>query len=878
MSYSRFFLCDLQVHTPADRDHRYGNVGGPAPNEKFARQLIEAHKQAGVEVIAVTDHNRIDWYPVLRAVGEELGAYVFPGVEVSVNGCHLLLIWDRTEEGYRLAQQFLPTLWAPGEPPFDAPSGKPRPVSRGQVLDVAKNATDHHALVFAPHATKSRMGLFATHVCRNADEVAQSGLVLGFDVYGDNCANVLTNPNARFQGTFPRWFISGDVREFADVGQRATYLKLDAPPTLEGIRQAFISAETRVRFPETLKHEWGHVKGVAFLARPEPSWPRIDHLTVTGGFHEGLHLEFGPGLNAIIGGKGTGKSTLIEIIRYVLDAQPPTNSTAAELTGNRRTNFRANAEAEITYRSDEGEAYRVVRSGGDAPPQLFRDGTPVSAALVQKRTSIRVFGQRELHAYAQDRQLRREFVAWHAGSSWTDAITQEQLVLSKLEGIEALISSLETQVAQLDALETEFADLSERLDRARARGVEQLFARAESLTRTNMQIRAALGWPERMLESVERLKGVAVPEVPANAPNTDAWQAEFKTVEQFIRANTVEMTSRLSGLQPIAGQALQDWTTFMAAQQAAIERQLADAGFDDLRVLTETQRRAIDVERRIAALRTIQEQADRRVEDRAQLLQELEINRRHQSRLVELAARELTAKVGERVRVRVDPLADSSQIVNALATAVREAGSRVQRPQLERLAAHSPTKIAAAVRQGSLAIQQLGCTPATAAALAEIPPTAVRQIKQTAVTDVINIEINVGSSVQEQWIDIDHASPGQRATAMLALALSSGEEPLIIDQPEDDLDNRYIYEEVVKVLGRVCGERQVIIATHNANIPVLGDAEMILALDAVADRSAVLAAGGLEAPQVAYQVRHILEGGDEAFRARQNRYKAIQQP
>ena len=79
MAFSRFHLSDLHVHTPADRQHRYGDVGGPTPNAEFARILMEAHAQAGVEVVAVTDHNRVDWYPELRTAGEAVGVYVFPG-------------------------------------------------------------------------------------------------------------------------------------------------------------------------------------------------------------------------------------------------------------------------------------------------------------------------------------------------------------------------------------------------------------------------------------------------------------------------------------------------------------------------------------------------------------------------------------------------------------------------------------------------------------------------------------------------------------------------------------------------------------------------------------------------------------------------------
>src|SRR3712207_4349823 len=59
VTFSRFYLCDLQVHTPADPNQGYGNTGGREPNPAFARRLIQAHADAGVELIAVTDHNRV---------------------------------------------------------------------------------------------------------------------------------------------------------------------------------------------------------------------------------------------------------------------------------------------------------------------------------------------------------------------------------------------------------------------------------------------------------------------------------------------------------------------------------------------------------------------------------------------------------------------------------------------------------------------------------------------------------------------------------------------------------------------------------------------------------------------------------------------------
>lgn len=237
---------------PADPQQKYGDVGGRGPNGDFARTLIEAHHDVGVNVFAVTDHNRVDWYPALREAGDSAGVWVFPGLEISVQGCHLLAIWDRTEDGYRMAQQFVNSLWEPGATPFQS-FGEPRPVTKAGVIEVATEAIEHRALVLAPDCTAKGMGLFGPKVCRNSSEVAQSGTIAGFDVFGNPRADVLSNPRAEFGDIEPRWFASGDVRSLDDVGERAVYLKLGAEPTLEGIRQAFLMPHTRIRWASRRK-------------------------------------------------------------------------------------------------------------------------------------------------------------------------------------------------------------------------------------------------------------------------------------------------------------------------------------------------------------------------------------------------------------------------------------------------------------------------------------------------------------------------------------------------------------------------------------------------------------------------------------------------
>ena len=121
-------------------------------------------------------------------------------------------------------------------------------------------------------------------------------------------------------------------------------------------------------------------------------------------------------------------------------------------------------------------------------------------------------------------------------------------------------------------------------------------------------------------------------------------------------------------------------------------------------------------------------------------------------------------------------------------------------------------------------------------------------------------------------------SAGQKATTILSLILAYGDDPIIIDQPEDDLDNEFVYEQLVPMLREAKERRQIILATHNANIPVNGDAELIVPLE-ISDEAGAqklvggeLALGSLDKKPVQAAVELILEGSVEAFKRRRERY------
>ena len=153
------------------------------------------------------------------------------------------------------------------------------------------------------------------------------------------------------------------------------------------------------------------------------------------------------------------------------------------------------------------------------------------------------------------------------------------------------------------------------------------------------------------------------------------------------------------------------------------------------------------------------------------------------------------------------------------------------------------------------------------------------EIEELELPPTMHIELNVAAEGQApDWRTLEGLSTGQKATAVLLLLLLESEAPLIVDQPEDDLDNRFITEGVVPKMRDEKRRRQFIFATHNANIPVLGDAELIVGLIAKGEAGQGRAEmpaeymGSIDSRTVQSIVEDILEGGKEAFEIRRRKY------
>jgi ABC-type Na+ transport system ATPase subunit NatA len=265
--------------------------------------------------------------------------------------------------------------------------------------------------------------------------------------------------------------------------------------------------------------------------------------------------------------------------------------------------------------------------------------------------------------------------------------------------------------------------------------------------------------------------------------------------------------------------------------------------------------------------------------ERATALHAQEQARAARANALRKAAASVTGRLGGRVQVTVH----SGEDFDALDTFARKhlKGYRKQTTDLFRADPQFSFRgLADAAAKGERTLRQRWpMTDAQARLLANLSGAQRRELERQGSVLSTEIELNVAVEGQARWRRLEDLSKGQKATAVLLLLLLDSEAPLVVDQPEDDLDNRFIVEDVVPALRRSKRRRQFIVTTHNANEPVLADADLVAGLTAEGDASNRGTSqfrpehqGSIDRETVKDLVETQLEGGHDAFEERARRY------
>ena len=257
--------------------------------------------------------------------------------------------------------------------------------------------------------------------------------------------------------------------------------------------------------------------------------------------------------------------------------------------------------------------------------------------------------------------------------------------------------------------------------------------------------------------------------------------------------------------------------------------------------------------------------------DRSELLSRLEQKRQNIFEKRQQCAQMLSDRLGPKINIEIEKGGNSEEYFNTLRKVLR--GSRLYSRDIEKIAHKiSPFEFFEIIKEKRVTDLVEKAKIATHWAETIIHYEQLREslyeIQQVSLPDMTKILLEVGN-VQKP---LNSLSLGQRCTTLLSLIMIESELPLIIDTPEEGLDNIFVFDSVVKNLRTIKERRQLILATHNANIPVSGDSELIICLDSNGQKGWISCRGSIDEEEMKERVQQVLEGGKEAFIIRKDKY------
>jgi hypothetical protein len=870
---ARFYRCALQVNP-----YKYlVDNAKPDPwgsEDRYNRAIVDACHEYGIEVIAVTDHHRVSESRTLLTLAEEEKIAAFPGFEAeSKEGIHFLCLFERGSN-LELIDSYLAQCGV-----HQRGQGGP---CKYDVADLLEHVEQCHGIAIAAHVLwkKGLLVALSGTACANVwktERLVAAGIPGNISEAQLNYRRILDNSDAAYLRTRPMTLVNcNDVDAPEDLQKSSTTTKIKMSfVSLEGLRQAFLDPKSRIRLnSEPLPQERTEIVALAW----------------EGGFLDGLRIHFNPDLNVFIGGRGTGKSTIIESLRYVLavkalgeDAQ---NTHEKIIRGVVRSGTKISLLVE-SHRPDR-RRYTVERTYPNAPIVRDENGEIVSIRPAELVEGIEIFGQHEITEVTRNATALTELLVRFADKD-PSLQSERQALTRRLEESGAAILRSEREYRSLSERLSSLPVVRETLKRYQQAGVEERLRDQSLIVREEQVFRI---FEERILRLEEALKQLAeVAPVDANFLSDGALQ-ELPAREQ------------LEALRPIVATMDQDLQKALQAIESAIAKARTDARAlyavwlqrksavqkEYETILRELHKSKIDGEEFIRLRRQIEELTPlaaaeeklislrrRQEAEREKLIADWEDLSGREYRRLDKAAREVSKRLGGRLRVSVNFLGNHEALLVHLRrlgfrtpeTPVRRDGTQFSLRHFAESVRMSADEISKRYRYSALQAEKL------AAAGLEWQ----LQLEETILPPTTDIELNVGSGSHDEWRALNDLSTGQKATAVLLLLLIDSDAPLIVDQPEDDLDNRFISESVVPRIRDAKGIRQFIFATHNANIPVLGDAELIAGLNAIGEASGAGRAvlderyvGSIDKPEVAMFSEEILEGGKTAFVTRKEKY------
>lgn len=604
----------------------------------------------------------------------------------------------------------------------------------------------------------------------------------------------------------------------------------------------------------------------------------IERIQIEEGFLDGLDVVFSPGLNVVIGARGTGKTSLIELIKFCLDVKGHTPDTSRR-SFDHALSVLAGGQVTVTI-SDGNRKVVVSRTASDAAP---RASEPYSAPLVFSQTEIESVGLQSsgrlglLSGFAD--------VATKAAAE-SDAVAEARSLTAQASTLRREIEELQRRVAEIPALEAELAKLApseqqlSTLSADAGKRKMELDALAADMSKKSVA-EAVL---DRFKQSLTRWRS-AIAAAASEVPRTEQWpetadadplapvHARLTKAQGYLKNALEELSQAESEVGAVA--ASRNAARLASEDKARLlrkELETLQAGAGNIA------RQGQQLRERKAQLETLKALLGQRTAEltalvgrRGAVLDRLEEVRYARFDARALVASNLNKILAPRIRIAVSRAGQFDSFSAAIADALKGSGLRYGdlAPALAKTISPRELLEAAEADEVDFIAEATGITQdRTGRLLAHLREADLGALGTASVEDLVDFQLLDGADYK----DIGELSTGQRCTVILPIVLRHTERMLIVDQPEDHIDNAFIADTLIlSVLSRD-PTSQIIFTSHNANIPVLGNANHVVQLGSDGKRGFALASASLETPTVVQAITSVMEGGLQAFEKRRSFY------
>ena len=605
----------------------------------------------------------------------------------------------------------------------------------------------------------------------------------------------------------------------------------------------------------------------------------IERVQIEEGFLDGLDVSFTRGLDVIIGERGTGKTSLIELVRFCLGAQGYT-SESTKRSRDHALSVLGSGQITVTL-SDGQRQVLVTRSSGDESPRA-------PEAFVQPI----IFSQTEIETIGLQAQGRLTLLDSFIGEQ-ADAKAQEASAGSEVRSLtaeaEALrreIEELADQVGGISALEKKISALLPK-EKELAKVSTDANEKKSKLDAMSKRISASsvgVGALERFQEAISRWQSLLSAGV-SSAPSVEPWP-EGAGPDQLTKCRTAIQRAREyldKAVQELDQMSLEAQTHLQTSQdnklkiedQARQLRREIEALQEGAGAIVRHGQQLRERKARLVSLKAVlterRNSLQNLISKRSSVLDKLDSIREKRFSARNQVASELAETLGPRIRVKVSRAGQFDKFAAAIADVLRGSGLRYNElsPMLAKNV--SPRELLEATDSNDIDLiaDATGITKERAArALAQLGDSDLGTLATVSVEDTVSLQLLDGTTYKE----IGELSTGQRCAVVLPLVLRHTDRILIVDQPEDHIDNAFIADTLILSLIERDPDSQVIFSTHNANIPVLGNADQVVQLGSDGKRGFPILASNLNNAHVVEAIKTIMEGGAEAFKQRASFY------